>query len=65
MILVVVGSFTFLLPVDSGEKVSLSVTILLAMTVMVQIVMDSVPATSSGVPFLGNTFFNCFYVLAT
>ena len=66
MILVVVGSFTFILPVDSGEKISLSVTILLAMTVMVQLVMDSVPAASNGVPYMGkrhrnvrNTLYVC------
>ena len=47
------GLFVFLLPPDSGEKVSLAVTILLSSTVFLLYVADSMPPQSSVVPVLG------------
>ncbi|OAF65243.1 hypothetical protein A3Q56_06990, partial [Intoshia linei] len=46
----------FLLPQDSGEKVSLGVTILLSLSVFSLIVADSVPTTSMSVPIVGVYF---------
>ncbi|CAG9764300.1 unnamed protein product [Ceutorhynchus assimilis] len=48
----------FTLPPDSGEKLSLGVTILLSLTVFLNMVAETMPATSEAVPLLG-TYFNC------
>ena len=42
----------FMLPVESGEKVSLSITILLSYTVLLLVVSDVTPGTGSGQPYL-------------
>lgn len=49
LLLTFIGLMVFLLPRESGEKVSLSITVLLAMAVFMQIVMGNVPATSDAV----------------
>ena len=46
----------FTLPPDSGEKLSLGVTILLSLTVFSQVVAEEMPATSDAVPLLGSYF---------
>ncbi|XP_037079757.1 neuronal acetylcholine receptor subunit alpha-7-like isoform X7 [Pollicipes pollicipes] len=48
----------FTLPPDSGEKLSLGVTILLSLTVFLNMVAESMPTTSDAVPLIG-TYFNC------
>lgn len=48
----------FTLPPDSGEKLSLGVTVLLSLTVFQQNVSEAMPVTSLQVPLLG-TYFNC------
>ncbi|XP_044019323.1 neuronal acetylcholine receptor subunit alpha-7-like [Aphidius gifuensis] len=48
----------FTLPPDSGEKLSLGVTILLSLTVFLNMVAETMPATSDAVPLAG-TYFNC------
>ncbi|XP_050425041.1 neuronal acetylcholine receptor subunit alpha-7-like isoform X1 [Adelges cooleyi] len=48
----------FTLPPDCGEKLSLGVTILLSLTVFLNMVAETMPATSDAVPLLG-TYFNC------
>nr|AJP36493.1 nicotinic acetylcholine receptor alpha 7 [Leptinotarsa decemlineata] len=48
----------FTLPPDSGEKLSLGVTILLSLTIFLNMVAETMPATSDAVPLLG-TYFNC------
>ena len=53
VMLSLIGMMVFLLPSESGEKASLAVTVLLAMTVFMQIIMGHVPATSEVVPLLG------------
>ena len=42
----------FMLPVDSGEKVSLEITIILSFTVFQLVVADSVPNSSDYVPIM-------------
>ena len=49
--------FVFLLPHESGERVTFSVTILLSFTVFLNVIGDNVPKTSSPMPFL------CHYVV--
>lgn len=47
---------SFLLPVDSGEKVSLGVSLMLALTVFLLITADNTPAQSEVIPMLGLYF---------
>lgn len=50
----------FTLPPDSGEKLSLGVTILLSLTVFLNMVAETMPATSDAVPLLGNNLVEIF-----
>ncbi|XP_021358068.1 uncharacterized protein LOC110453448 [Mizuhopecten yessoensis] len=45
-------TLVFILPVDSGEKVSYSVTVLLALAVLLTLIADSMPSTSICVSIL-------------
>ena len=47
------GMLVFLLPPDSGEKVSMSVTMLLSSTVFLIIVAEIMPAQSDTIPLIG------------
>ena len=49
-----IGILVFCLPSESGEKVSLSVTVLLAMTVYQLLIAETIPATSDVIPLIGN-----------
>ena len=54
----------FCLPPESGEKVSLAVTLLLAMTVFLLVVMENIPSTSEVVPQLGKLkYFHFFFIV--
>ncbi len=52
ILLMFIGSLTFCLPPSSGEKVSLSVTVFLALMVLMMAVMDVIPVSATGLPFL-------------
>ncbi len=54
----------FYLPPDSGEKVSLGITVLLSFSVFLLLVAENVPKTSEFVPLLGkyNHVYNCIYL---
>lgn len=52
----------FYLPADSGEKVSLGVTVLLALTVFQLMVAESMPPSES-VPLIGKPLFCIFSVI--
>ena len=43
----------FWLPADSGEKVTLGITVLLAFSVFMLLIAESMPATSEFVPLIG------------
>ena len=43
----------FILPCNSGEKVSLGITVLLSLTVFMLVVAENMPATSDDIPILG------------
>ncbi|XP_013388519.1 neuronal acetylcholine receptor subunit alpha-9 isoform X2 [Lingula anatina] len=55
-LIVAITILVFYLPPESGEKVSLSVTVLLALTVFLQIVAQTMPAQSEVVPLIGEYF---------
>ena len=46
----------YFLPPESGEKVGLGITVLLAMTVFLLLVADTLPSTSDSIPLLGQYF---------
>lgn len=46
----------FLLPADSGEKISLGITVLLSLTVFLLLVAQIMPATSDTVPLISQYF---------
>ncbi|ESO00768.1 hypothetical protein HELRODRAFT_192409 [Helobdella robusta] len=52
----ILAIFTFLLPPDTNAKISLGITVLLALTVFQLIVADMVPSTSVSVPLIGKYF---------
>ena len=47
------GLTSFLIPVESGERIGFVTTILLAMTVFLLLIPSFLPETSDGVPILG------------
>ncbi len=53
IVLVVTDAMVFLLPPESGEKITLAVTVLLAMMVFLTVIMQNVPTTSLVIPLLG------------
>ncbi|ELU04270.1 hypothetical protein CAPTEDRAFT_194559 [Capitella teleta] len=54
----------FWLPPESGEKISLSVTILLAITVFLLLIAETLPTQSSSVPLISTYFLAVLLVLA-
>ena len=48
----------FLLPPDSGEKVTLGLTVLLAFSVFMLLIAENMPATSEYIPLIGNKTFS-------
>ena len=53
IVLAFLSAFVFYVPVDSGEKLSLSITILLSFSVFLLILSDNTPNISQDLPFLG------------
>ncbi|UJR35489.1 hypothetical protein I4U23_028243 [Adineta vaga] len=54
--------FVFWLPPDSGEKITLTITILLALTVFLQVISEYTPKASSTLPIIG-IYFNVNLIL--
>ncbi|XP_075874799.1 neuronal acetylcholine receptor subunit alpha-7-like isoform X4 [Nelusetta ayraudi] len=52
----ILALLVFLLPADSGEKISLGITVLLSLTVFMLLVADIMPATSESVPLISQYF---------
>ena len=52
-LLTITTLLTFVLPVESGEKVGLGVTLLLSLTVFLLLVAETMPTTSESIPLLG------------
>jgi hypothetical protein len=55
MLISLMTNLAFLLPADSGEKISYILTVLLAIAVLLTIVGDSMPTTSTNNPAIGKT----------
>jgi nicotinic acetylcholine receptor len=53
----VLASLVFYLPPESGEKVSLGITVLLSFSVFLLLIAENVPKTSDCVPLIGGTMF--------
>ena len=55
--LTILSLLGFWLPPDSGEKITLGITVLLAFSVFMLLIAESMPATSEFVPLIGNKFY--------
>ena len=60
LLITLVGFLGFLIPPDSGEKISMGVTTLLSMTVFLMVIADSMPPNSDSVPLIG-IFYYIYY----
>lgn len=56
ILITAIALLNFYLPPDSGEKVSLGVTVLLSLTVFLLLVSETMPPTSDTVPLIGQYF---------
>ncbi|XP_035687557.1 neuronal acetylcholine receptor subunit alpha-7-like [Branchiostoma floridae] len=56
ILIVFVSLFGFWVPAECGEKLSLGVTMLLSLVVFMQIVSQTLPATSTSVPYIAQFF---------
>ncbi|XP_041037663.1 neuronal acetylcholine receptor subunit alpha-7-like isoform X1 [Carcharodon carcharias] len=70
MLLSCMALLVFLLPAESGEKISLGITVLLCLTVFMLLVAEIMPATSDSIPLIGQYFASImvivgFVVIAT
>ena len=63
ILIAVLASVTFLLPPESGERIGLGITNLLAMMVFLLLISESIPPTSDAVPLASN-FFSVVLVLS-
>ncbi len=54
IMLSILTCLTFYLPTESGEKVSLGLTVLLAFSVFMLLIAESIPATSEFIPLISN-----------
>lgn len=52
LVLVMTVLFGFFLPPESGERISLTITILLAVAVFLQLISDALPRNSNSIPML-------------
>ncbi|XP_070543092.1 neuronal acetylcholine receptor subunit alpha-10-like isoform X2 [Ptychodera flava] len=55
--------FVFQLPSDAGEKITLSITILLSLAVFLLLVAETMPPTSDVVPLIGQYFASCIILV--
>ena len=53
ILITAIALLVFCLPPESGEKMSLGITVLLSLTVFLLMVADRMPATSETIPLIG------------
>uniref|UniRef100_A0A3P9LPF5 Acetylcholine receptor subunit alpha-like n=1 Tax=Oryzias latipes TaxID=8090 RepID=A0A3P9LPF5_ORYLA len=59
-------ALVFYLPTDSGEKMTLSISVLLSLTVFLLVIVELIPSTSSAVPLIGKyMLFTMVFVIAS
>ncbi|CAF1409388.1 unnamed protein product [Rotaria magnacalcarata] len=61
----ILGLFSFCLPTDSGEKIALTVSVLLSLTIYLQLISDYVPKSERGLSLLtlySNTIFSFVFL---
>ncbi|KAJ8304826.1 hypothetical protein KUTeg_018409 [Tegillarca granosa] len=56
LLITFVATFGFMLPPDSGEKVNLSITVLLSLAVFQLIVLETIPASGDSAPYIGELY---------
>jgi hypothetical protein len=56
IILATMAPFVFILPVESGEKIGFALTILLSLSVVMTIVSDNIPPTSTHICVLSKLY---------
>lgn len=56
LLITFVAVLGFLLPPDSGEKISLQVTVLLSLAVFQLVILDMIPASGDTFPFISKSF---------
>ncbi|KAK3098644.1 hypothetical protein FSP39_021530 [Pinctada imbricata] len=64
MLISTVACLGFLLPPDSGEKVSLEITVLLSLAVFLLVVSETMPPSSETFPYIG-IYFACAMLLVS
>ncbi|XP_033749536.1 neuronal acetylcholine receptor subunit alpha-9-like [Pecten maximus] len=64
MLITSVACLGFLLPPDSGEKVSLEITVLLSLAVFLLVVSETLPPSSETFPYIG-VYFLCAMLLVS
>jgi hypothetical protein len=57
VVITAVALLGFLVPAESGEKVSVSVTTLLSLTVFLMIVVENMPPNSDELPMIGKFYY--------
>ena len=63
--LTILSLLGFWLPPDSGEKITLGITVLLAFSVFMLLIAESMPATSEFVPLIGQSTAGACSTLST
>ncbi|XP_056013106.1 neuronal acetylcholine receptor subunit alpha-10-like isoform X2 [Ostrea edulis] len=64
MLISTVACLGFILPPDSGEKVSLEITVLLSLAVFLMVVSETMPPSSETFPYIG-AYFTCAMLLVS
>ncbi|CAH3023462.1 unnamed protein product [Porites evermanni] len=62
IVLALLTATAFLFPPETGERISLMITILLGMTVFMIVVVEAIPSTSEGTPLI-STYFSVVMVV--
>ena len=59
-VLAMMSNLMFFLPPESGERISLGITVMLSFSVFQFMIMDKMPDSSDSIPVLSKYFYNIF-----